>query len=167
MIVAAAESGDFLAHRREIASLYARSTQLGKALCESATRIILYYMMETSGEAAIFDAARLAALLGEYRFTLSFGDLSALRTLLCGWMLCAQIRPSAKESVLRELGNVPAPIALAPGVNAQNAEGYGRALLTYLVQNDVVRLRSAIYRTESTRLAFDRVLALCEKGGWQ
>ena len=165
LIVNIAQTEQFLAHRREIASLYARSVQLGKGLCESTTRILLYYMMEVPAQSAIFDAARLAALLGEYRFTLSFGDLSTLRTLLCGWMLCANIRPEAKESVLRELGNVPAPIPLGQGVNAQNADAYGRALITHLVQNDRVRLRSAIYRTEGTRLALDRVLMLCERGG--
>ncbi len=164
-IVNIVETEQFLTHRREIASLYARGVQLGKGLCESTTRILLYYMMEVPPQAAIFDAARLAALLGEYRFTLSFGDLSTLRTLLCGWLLCAKLRPEAKENVLRELENVPVPIPLPQGINAQNADAFGRALITHLVQNDRVRLRSAIYRTESTRLALDRVLTLCERGG--
>ena len=165
MIVNIVEKESFLANRREIASLYARCAQTGKALCESTTRILLYYMMEIPAQAAVFDAKRIAALLGEYRFTLSFADLATLRTLLCGWLLCAQIRPDAKENVLRELAKVPAPVALRAGMNAQKADGFGRALLAHLVQNDRVRLRSAIYRTESTRLALDQVLALCENGG--
>ncbi len=164
-VIQIVETEQFLTHRREIASLYARGAQLGKGLCESTTKILLYYMMEIPQEAAIFDATRLAAILGEYRFTLSFGDLSTLRTLLCGWILCANVRPEAKEDVLRELANVPAPLPLWQGISAQNAETFGRALITHLVQNDRVRLRSAIYRTESTRLALDRVLAFCEKGG--
>ena len=122
-------------------------------------------MMEVPDEWAIFDATRLAAILGEYRFTLSFGDLSTLRTLLCGWMLCANIRSEAKESVLKELETLPAPLPLWQGLNAQNAASFGCALLKHLTQNDRVRLRSAVYRTESTRLALDRVLALCENGG--
>ena len=165
MIVSVMESGRFLAHRREIASLYARGAQLGKGLCESTTRILLYYMMEIPQQSAIFDPKRLAAVLGEYRFTLSFGDLTTLRTVLCGWLLCAAVRPEVKEDVLRELATLPAPLPLWQGINAQNAEAFGRALLTYLMQNDRVRLRSALYRTESTRLALDRVWALCEKGG--
>lgn len=164
MVVDIVEGEKFLEHRREIAALYARGVQLGKGLCESTTKILLYYMMEIPESEAIFDAKRLAAILGEYRFTLSFGDLSTLRTLLCGWMLCANIRPEAKNNVLKEIANVPAPIAPAEGTNAQNADVFGRALITYLVHNDRVRLRSAIYRTESTRLALDRILALCEKG---
>ena len=165
MIVRIVGEQQFLENRRDIASLYARGVQLGKGLCESATRILLYYMMEVPTEAAIFDETRLAAVLGEYRFTLSFGDLSTLRTLLCGWILCAPVRPEAKENVLRELANVPAPLALPQGICAENAQAYGRALLRHLTQNDRVRVRSAIYRTESTRLALDRVQALCEQGG--
>lgn len=161
-IVSIVESEKFLEHRREIASLYARGMQLGKGLCESTTKILLYYMMEIPKEEAIFDATRLAAILGEYRFTLSFGDLSTLRTLLCGWLLCAAVRKEVKENVLRELQNVPAPVTPVAGMSA---DAFGRALLAHLTQNDRVRLRSAIYRTESTRLALDRVLALCEKGG--
>ncbi len=165
MVVHIVQTEQFLAHRREIASLYARGAQLGKGLCESATRILLYYMMEIPDEWAILDAERLAALLGEYRFTLSFGDLSTLRTLLCGWLLCSNARPEVKQSVLAELNNVPAPLVFPQGADLSAAAGFGRALLTYLMQHDRVRLRSAIYRTESTRLAFDRVLALCERGG--
>ena len=165
MIVSVVEGEKFLEHRREIASLYARGVQLGKGLCESTTKILLYYMMEVPEGEAIFDATRLAAILGEYRFTLSFGDLSTLRTLLCAWILCANTRPEAKTNVLHELTSVPAPVAPAQGTNAQNADAFGRALITHLVHNDRVRLRSAIYRTESTRLALDRILALCEKGG--
>lgn len=165
MVINIVESGQFLERRREIASLYARGAQLGKGLCESATRILLYYMMEVPENAAIFDAARLASILGEYRFTLSFGDLSTLRTLLCGWILCVGVRPETKENVLRELDGVPAPITPWQGIDARNAEPFGRALLAHLAQNDRVRLRSVVYRTESTRLALDRVLAFCEKGG--
>ena len=122
-------------------------------------------MMEIPAGAAILDAKRVAALLGEYRFTLSFADLATLRTLLCGWMLCAPIRPEVKETVLRELAKLPGPVSIRGGMSAQKAEILGRALLSHLVQNDCVRLRSAIYRTESTRLALNQVLALCEKGG--
>jgi len=164
MVVNVVQNEKFLEHRREIASIYARGTQLGKALCESTTRILLYYMMEVTDEEAIFDPTRLAAVLGEYRFTLSFGDLSTLRTLLCGWLLCANVRPEAKQNVLKELSDVPAPVALQGGTDAQNAAEYGKALLTHLMQNDRVRVRSAIYRTESTRLALDRVKALLARG---
>ena len=165
LVIHIAQTEQFLAHRREIASLYARGVQLGKGLCESATRILLHYMMEIPDEWAIFDAERLAALLGEYRFTLSFGDLSTLRTLLCGWLLCSNTRPEVKRSVLAELNNVPAPLAFPQGADLNSAAGFGCALLTHLAQHDRVRLRSAIYRTESPRLALDRVLALCERGG--
>ena len=164
MVVDAVQNEKFLEQRRDIASLYARGVQLGKGLCESMTRILLYYMMEIPAQEAIFDPTRLAAILGEYRFTLSWGDLSTLRTLLCGWLLCASVRPQAKESVLRELRDIPTPLAVPQGIDAQSADTYGKALLTHLVQNDRVRLRSAIYRTESTRLALDSVQALCEKG---
>lgn len=151
----------FLEARREIAMLYTKAARAGEALVASATRVFLHYIMHASEENKILSPVRLAAVLGEYRFTLSFGDLATLRMLVGGWMLCQCENEEIKAEILREFVSTPAAVPATPDMAAAEL---GCALLRHLTQNDRVRLRSAVYRTESTRLALDRVLKICEKG---
>lgn len=154
----------FMQARREIAMLYTKAAKTGEALVASATRVFLHYIMHAPEKEKFLDPARLAALLGEYRFTLSFADLGTLRMLVGGWMLCKCEKPAIKESIVQEFVQHPAAV---PATKEDDAAELGRALLCYLTQQDRVRLRSVVYRTESTRLALDAVLKLCEKGAAQ
>ena len=160
-IVEIVRTEQFMQARREIGALYAKATKAGEALVSSATRIFLHYIMHATEKENFLDPARLAAVFGEYRFTLSFGDLSTLRALVGGWMLCQSPDAAIKKTVMQEFVRLPAAVHVTQGCS--EAE-FGRALLTHLAQHDRVRLRSAIYRTESTRLALDQVLKICEKG---
>lgn len=155
----------FLEGRRDIATMYSKATAFGKPLVDSATRVFLQYVMAPPTDGSFLDPEKVTAVLGEYRFTLSFGDLGTLRALVAGWLLCKSDDPTVKKAILDELSAVPAALPLPEGADVKNAAGIGRELLTHLGKNDRVRLRSAIYRTESRRLALDRVLALCQKEG--
>lgn len=151
----------FLDARREIAAMYTKAARAGEALVGSSTRIFLHYIMHAEEKESFLSPARLAALLGEYRFTLSFGDLSVLRMLVGGWMLCKCKKDEIREMIVQEFIQLPAAVPAAQGCDAAEL---GRALLLHLGQNDRVRLRSAVYRAESTRRALDQVLKICEKG---
>lgn len=164
-IVEIVRTEQFMQSRREIGTLYTKATELGKPLLESATRIFLQYVMDPPAEESFLDPTRLAALLGEYRFTLSLADLTTLRALVAGLLLCTSGDARVLQLVLQEMKALPTIPALPEDPTVQTAKEYGRAILTYLAQKDRVRLRSAIYRTESQRLALDRVLALCKKEG--
>ena len=154
----------FMQARREIAVLYTKASRSGEALVASATRVFLHYIMNATDKEQFLDPARLAALLGEYRFTLSFADLATLRALVGGWMLCKCESNEIKAAIVKEFIKYPAAI---PATEDQTPAALGHALLTHLTTNDRVRLRSVIYRTESTRLALDAVLKICEKGAAQ
>ena len=117
--------------------------------------------MHAADRERFLDPARLAAVFGEYRFTLSYGDLSTLRALVGGWMLCQCPDAAIRKSVMQEFVRLPAAVHVTQGCG--EAE-FGRALLTHLTQHDRVRLRSAVYRTESTRLTLEQVLKICERG---
>ena len=161
-IVEIVRDEQFLEARREIAMLYTKASKTGEELVGSATRIFLHYIMHSPEK--IFAPARLAALLGEYRFTLSFADLGTLRMLVGGWMLCKCEKEQIREQILQEFVKHPAPV---PATKEDGAAALGLALLQHLTQQDRVRLRSAVYRTESTRLALDTILKICEKGAAQ
>ena len=163
-IVEIVNSEQFLEGRREIAAMYSKATAFGKPLVDSSTRVFLQYVMAPPADESFLAPEKLTALLAEYRFTLSFGDLATLRALVAGWLLCSSKDEGVLRAVLNELRALPAALELPQEANVGNAAQIGRGLLTYLGKNDRVRLRSAIYRAESKRLALDRVLALCAKG---
>ena len=148
----------FYQMRGEIAELYASAAGYGEPLVASATRILLLYII--SGEKSFLDAERLSALLCEYRVTLSFGDIATMRALLSAWMLLRSQDAAVKNSVLSEIGKLPYG-GLVQGVYApEQGTDVARALLAHLTQNDRVRLRSVVYRTESERRMLDRILQL-------
>ena len=148
----------FYQARREIADFYNGAIAYGEPMVSSATRVLLLYII--SGEKKFLDAERLAALLCEYRVTLSFGDIATMRALLCAWMLLKSGDAAVINSVLSEIGKLPYG-GLAQGVYApEQATDVARAILAYLTQNDRVRLRSVVYRTESERMMLDRILQL-------
>ena len=113
-----------------------------------------------SGEKSFLDADRLATLLCEYRVTLSFEDIATMRALLCAWLLLKSKDSTVIGSVLGEIGRLPYG-GLQKGVYApEQANDVARAILAHLTQNDRVRLRSVVYRTESERRMLDRILQL-------
>lgn len=145
--------GDFLAHSKEIAALYQKGTAAIAPLADSATRILLYYLGSPAGESGLLRPDLLAALLAEYRFTLSFGDLGTYRTLLTALTLLCETDETA-AAVLAEWASVPSAVSLT-GVTAKES---GKRLLAYLTANDRVRLRSVVYRTEKDRQTLDRIV---------
>ena len=151
-------SESFYESREEIAALYAKAQASGARLVDSTTRVLLQYIMAAPKD--FLDPERLAKLLGEYRFTLSHGDLGTMRALLCAWLLITSNDPDTLQIVLGEVARIPVaqPLQAVPPVNA--ARQVGREILAHLTQNDRVRLRSVIYRTESSRLTLDRILTL-------
>ena len=154
----------FMQARREIAEMYMKASGEGRALVDSATRIFLQYIIHAPQMERFLDPARLAALLGEYRFTLSFGDLATLRALVCGWMLCKCESDTVKALIREELCRVPCAV---PAKAELDADTLGTEILMHLATNDRVRLRSAIYRTESERVALNSILKICAKGAAQ
>ena len=155
--------GLFLDARREIGLLYNKAVEQARPLVESCTRIFLEYVMNPPFDGSFLEPKRLSAVFGEYRFTVSLGDLRVLRALVAGYLLCTCTDVRTLSTVLAELAALPAFEPLPEGWSADKASEYGRAILTHLAQKERVRLRSALYRTESERLALDRVLALCKK----
>ena len=157
----------FLQSRRDIGVMYNKAVTESRPLFESATRVILQYVMNPPEDGSFLDPKRLVALLGEYRFTLSVGDLATLRALVAGWLLAACKEESVRAAVLHELEILQTglPEGSPAELAAADPAAYGRAILAHLLQKDRVRLCSALYRTESKRLALDRVSALCRKGG--
>ncbi len=153
--------GCFMAKRREIGALYTKATKRGAALCESATRVLLQYIMDPTEQSELFDERRLVALFGEYRFTLSFADLSVLRALVGGCLLCTTEDEGVRAAVAEELTSMP--YLLTPDTN-EEMRAFGARLLAALAEQEIARLRAVIYRTESERLTLDRVLALSGKG---
>lgn len=148
----------FYGARSEITQFYTRATRLGAPLAASAVRILLQYIMASPAD--FLDPKRLCVLLGEYRETLSFSDIGTMRALLAAWLLLYSKDKNVIAAVLRELTAIPAgqPFAAEPSVG--DAKKVARALLSHLTQNDRVRLRSVVYRTESSRQALDRILAI-------
>lgn len=134
--------------------MYRKATESIAPLADSATRILLYYLGSPAGESGLLCPEKLAALLAEYRFTLSAGDLGTFRTLLTALILLSEKDEQTLGSVLAEWESVPSAIPLS-GANAK--EG-ARRMLSYLTGNDRVRLRSVIYRTETNRQALDRIV---------
>ena len=155
----------FMGHRREIGTLYNKAITQAKPLLDSTTRVLLQYVMEPAEDGSFLDPKKMVALLGEYRFTLSFAELSVLRLLVGGWILCSKASDECKENVLRELAQIPAPEGVSCALTLANAKKVGVSLIAYLAQKERVRLRPILYRTETQRLALDRVLALCQKEG--
>lgn len=147
-------AGSFLASSKELSAMYRKATENIAPLADSATRILLYYLGSPAGESGLLCPEKLAALLAEYRFTLSAGDLGTFRTLLTALILLSEKDEQTLGSVLAEWESIPSAIPLA-GANAK--EG-ARRMLSYLTGNDRVRLRSVIYRTETNRQALDRIV---------
>ena len=98
--------------------------------------------------------------MGEYRETVSFGDLGTMRALLAAWLLKTSKDEAVINLVLDELTAVPAVAPLAARPTLPEAPQLGAAILAHLTQNDRVRLRSVVYRTESTRRMLDSILRL-------
>lgn len=146
--------GEFLSHSKEIAAMYQKATAAITPLADSATRILLYYLGSPAGESGMLRPECLASLLAEYRFTLSSGDLGTLRALLAALTLLSGADEKTTASVLAEWESVPSAVSLS-GASGREA---GRRLLSYLTENDRVRLRSVIYRTEAHRQTLDRIV---------
>lgn len=158
------QNESYLENRRDIGLLYTRAARVAKPLCESTTRVLLQYIVNPPADAMIFDPARLASVLGEYRFTLSFGELGVLRMLVGGWMLCKASDPAVKQAVAKEFRELPCALSCPADADDAALESFGKKLLSYLLENKGTHLRPVIYRTERTRLAMESVLAICEKG---
>lgn len=157
-IVQIVRTESFYQARREVSDLYTAAVAYGEPMVGSATRILLLYII--SGEKSFLDADRLATLLCEYRVTLSFDDIATMRALLCAWLLLKSKDSTVIGSVLGEIGRLPYG-GLQKGVYApEQANDVARAILAHLTQNDRVRLRSVVYRTESERRMLDRILQL-------
>ena len=151
------QNESYLASRRDIGLLYTRAVRTWKPLCESTTRVLLQYIVNPPANAAIWDNTRLAAVLGEYRFTLSFGELAVLRMLVGGWMLCCAQDLAVKTAVAEEFRALPCAVPY-PGDNTEaGLARFGKQILSYLLHNEDARLRPVIYRTEGTRLALESV----------
>lgn len=148
----------FYVAREEIVSLYHRAMAAGGKMVDSTTRILLQYIMNAPAD--FLDPQRAAALFGEYRTTLSFGDMGTLRALLAVWLLINVKNEETLRIVLNEVTRLPVaqPFPQVPPIAA--ARDVAHNILAHLTQKDRVRLRSVIYRTESQRLTLDRVLAL-------
>ena len=144
----------FYEARREISELYGRAVRAGAPLVASATRILLQYVMVAPKD--FLDPTRLCAVLAEYRETLSFADISTMRALLAAWLLLHTKEEGVHTAVLRELAAIP----VVPMEQAVNARSAAKAVLGHLKQNDIVRLRSLVYRTESERQVLDRINAM-------
>ncbi|MBQ8358047.1 MAG: hypothetical protein IJX39_09630 [Clostridia bacterium] len=142
----------FYGARQEWVDYYGRARKSGARLVESATRILLQYMM--AAPADFLDPARLAELFGEYRETLSFGDIATMRALLAAWLLLNSQDKTVTDAVLAELKAIPA----VPADETETDPAH--AILHYLTQKDRVRLRSVVYRTEGSRRMLDRILRL-------
>ena len=148
----------FYTARREVVEFYGRAVRYGAPLVASTIRILVQYII--AAPADFLDPARLAALLGEYRETVSFGDLGTMRALLAAWLLKTSKDEAVINLVLDELTAVPAVAPLAARPTLPEAPQLGAAILAHLTQNDRVRLRSVVYRTESTRRMLDSILRL-------
>lgn len=150
--------GEFLTAGREIAEFYQKAAEKWTPLAESATRILLYFLGSPAGNGTLFRAELLAKLLGEYRFTLSVGDLGTMRTLLAALTLLSEKDSAVIALVTAELTQIPAGVQIPAGTEPGDAVRAGRLLLAYLTQHDRVRLRSVIYRTETQRQTLDRIV---------
>lgn len=124
----------------------------------SATRVLLQYIVNDTKD--FLDAKRLAVLLGEYRETLSFREIGTMRTLIAAWLLLTAENTAVLNAVLHEMNKLPVPNVETGEATLQNCRQYGKALLSHLLQNDRVRLRVVIYRTETARQMLDRLLQL-------
>ena len=157
-ITSIVENESFYANREVIAKLYAAASSAGGRMTDSTTRVLLQYVMTAPKD--FLDADRLAKLFGEYRFTLSFGDMGTLRAVLAAWLLLTSNDAETLQIVLAELTRIPVaqPFQSVPPVEA--ARQIGRSVVAHLTQQDRVRLRSVIYRTEGSRLMLDRLLSI-------
>lgn len=144
---------DFCAAGKELTELYSRVVKENEPLIASAIRILVQYIIIDPDN--FLDPKRLAALLGEYRVTISFADIATMRALLCAWLLIRVKDAAVTELVLSELSAIPA----IPEAGTGRGD-LARDILSYLTEQDRVRLRSVIYRTERTRQALDTVLQL-------
>lgn len=151
-------SGEFLSASREIAALYQKASEQWAPLADSTTRILLYFLGSPAGNGKLLRAELLAKLLGEYRFTLSVGDLGTMRTLLTALTLLSEKDTGVITAVLSELTRLPAGVPLPADIGPADAVRAGRLLLAHLTQNDRVRLRSVVYRTEAERQTLDRIV---------
>lgn len=151
-------NGEFLTASREIAGLYQKAVEQWTPFAGSATRILLYFLGSPAGNGTLLRADLLAKLLGEYRFTLSFGDLGTMRTLLAALTLLSEKDAGVIASVFAELAQIPAGVQIPAGTEPGDAVRAGRLLLAHLTQHDRVRLRSVIYRTEAERQTLDRIV---------
>ena len=144
--------------RRELSELYTRAMAQGAPMVTSATRVLLQYIVNDTKD--FLDAKRLAVLLGEYRETLSFREIGTMRTLIAAWLLLTAENTAVLNAVLHEMNKLPVPNVETGEATLQNCRQYGKALLNHLLQNDRVRLRVVIYRTETARQMLDRLLQL-------
>lgn len=143
----------FCAAEKELTEMYARIAKNGEALVASTIRILLQYIVMDPKD--FLDPRRLAELLCEYRVTLSFADIATMRALLCAWMLIHVKDSAVTDLIASELRALPA----LPTTEKGKVES-ARDILSYLTEQDRVRLCSVIYRTESARQVLDTVLQL-------
>ncbi len=151
----------FWQERTYISECYQAAAARLAPLAESTTRILLQYVTDPTDKADFLSSERLAALLGEYRFTLCRNALDVMRMLLCGRLLSTTADETVRAAVLHELREQPSALALSADVG--DGVSFGRALLAHLVRKERVELRSVIYRTENARRVLDAVKALADK----
>jgi hypothetical protein len=163
-IVSIVKEEQFWQARDTVAAMYADASRYVAPLAESATRVLLQYVMDPVEKCGFLSPERVAAILGEYRYTLSYAELGTLRALLGAWLLCSKADATAKLAVWKEFCELPCGVAAPAEQDEDSLAAFGRCVITHLVQKDRVRLRSIVYRTEQCRLALDTVRALCERG---
>jgi len=144
--------------RRELSELYTRAVAYGAPMVASATRVLLQYVISRPTD--FLEPERLATLLGEYKETLSFRDISTMRTLLAAWLLMTSEDVGTLRAVLREMSRLPLEGVQTGEPTVENSRAFGKALLAHLTANERVRLRSLVYRTESARQMLDRIIQL-------
>lgn len=148
----------FLLASREIAEMYQEVSKQWAPFARSATKILLYFLCCPACNGTLLRADLLAKLLGEYCFTLSFGDLVTMWTLLASKILTSGEEPEICEDVLAELRQFRAVAKFPADIRLEDAHVTGKDLLKHLAKNDRVRLRSILYRTEAQRQTFAYIL---------
>ena len=151
-------SRSFYWARRELAEWYEEAVKSNAPLVGSATRILLQYII--SGQKDFLDPARLSALFNEYKETLSFADLSAMRLLIAGWLLLTSEDVSVLQAVLYEMRKLPVRDLQAGDATVENSRNFGTALIGYVGEKYLSQLRALLYRTECQRQMLDRIVQI-------